>query len=462
MTRRERHLTRRQCLKTMAAMGLGSIGLSAGLSPTLARAQSPATTRSPITLTILLPEHWKVVEGLRANSKETVPPRRLWFYERVKAFEQARTDIKFNWQTTPWEQIPTNFIAASQAGNPPDIVTFDAGYLYSIARGGHLAPLDGFKYDEWDDFNTDIQNQILTIDGRKYGLSNYLMSLGYIYNKKLLREAGFTEPAQTWDEVVTQGKLLTKDTRGTGRPDRWGFGALMMGQLNQGPPSTFATMAWSQGGQIMGKDRKALIDTAEMRKAVQTIVDLINKHKVMSRDTISIKGNDEIELMRNEVWATGIMGSSYYPPIIEKLGKENVGFTYYPKFPGGQDFAPCEVFAWHMSRKAAADKQRGEAAFEWMKFIAANETLVLAAKYQFGQPSRKSALSLPAFNDDPIVKFLAGYTAKNGRAVPHMVLKEYWFETLMEGVHAAILEQKSVEQALKDAQGRYNARAQRA
>jgi ABC-type glycerol-3-phosphate transport system substrate-binding protein len=236
----------------------------------------------------------------------------------------------------------------------------------------------------------------------------------------------------------------------------------MMGQLNQAPPGYFGTMVYSQGGDILDKDRRALIDTAEMRQAVQAIVDLINKHRVMSRDTISLKANDEIELMANQVWVSGLLGTSYYPPVTEKLGKDKIGFTYFPKFPGGQDFGYVEVFGWHMSKKTGENQRRADAAFEWMKFMAANETLILAAKHQFGQPSRKSAASDPIFTSDPVLKFMAEYTATKGRPIPHMVEKEYWFETLMEGVHGAILEQKSVEQALKDAQAKYNARARRA
>ena len=480
MTDARRTFTRRAWLKGAGRLGLGAAGLSfvaacapapttpASQRPTSAPAAgsagqtvAPATAAQPVTLTVLLPEHWKVVEGLRANSKETVPSRRLWFYERQKQWEQEHPETTFQWQTAQWEQIPTNFITASQANNPPDLVTFDAGYLYAVASGGYLAPLNDFKYDEWDDFNPYVQNEILTIDGNKYGLSNYLASWGLMYNKALLEEASFSEPPKTWDEVLTQGKALTKDTHGSGQPDQWGFGALMMGELNQGPPEHLASMVWSQGGDVMDKDRRALTDTPEMRRAVQQLVDLVNA-RVMSKDVISMKANDEINLMANKVWATGLLGSGYYPPIVEKLGKENVGFTYYPKFPGGQDVGPVEVFAWHMAKKTAGDQRRAQAAFEWMKFQAANETLLLAAKYQFGQPSRKSAASDPVFSADPVLKFMAEYTATKARPLPHMVEKEYWYETLMKGVHAALLGQKPVDQALKDAQAEYNARARRA
>src|ERR687886_21324 len=129
MTDARRTFTRRAWLKGAGALGLGAAGLSfvaaCAPAPTTPASQSPtsppaagsagqtgapATAAQPVTLTVLLPEHWKVVEGLRANSKETVPSRRLWFYERQKQWEQEHPETTFQWQTAQWEQIPTNFI----------------------------------------------------------------------------------------------------------------------------------------------------------------------------------------------------------------------------------------------------------------------------------------------------------------------------------------------------------------
>jgi ABC-type glycerol-3-phosphate transport system substrate-binding protein len=459
MTVRNRVMTRRRWLQGAAALGAGAASVGSLTVPRFGAA--PVLAQEPVALTVLIPEHWNVVEGIRNSDPEIIPPRRMWFYERVKQWEQERPEITLDWQTATWEQIPTNFITASQAGNAPDIVTFDSNYLKSVIDGGYLAPLDGFDYDEWDDFNPYVQNEILSANGQKYGLSNYLASWGLMSNLALVEEAGFTEPAATWEDVITQGRALTIDANSDGRPEQWGFGALMMGQLNQTPPGHLSTMVWSQGGDVMDENGMALINTPEMTRAVQQIVDLINEHGVMSQDTITLKANDEIEHLATGIWAQGLGQTSYYPPVVEALGKENVGFAPYPKFEGGEDFAFVEVFGWHMAAPTAADARRAQAAFDWMTYMAANETLVLAAKYQFGQPSRLSVVSDPIYSSDPVLQFMAEYTATRGRPLPHMVEKEYWLESLMEGVHAAILEQSTVEAALQAAQEKYTARARR-
>lgn len=211
----------------------------------------------------------------------------------------------------------------------------------------------------------------------------------------------------------------------------------------------------------MDENGLALINTPEMTRAVQQIVDLINEYGVMSPDTITLKANDEIEHLGTGIWAQGLSQTSYYPPIVEALGKENVGFSPYPKFEGGEDFAFVEVFGWHMGAATATDARRAQAAFDWMAFMAANETLILAAKYQFGQPSRLSVISDPIYSSDPVLQFMAEYTATRGRPLPPMVEKEYFFDALMEGVHAAILQQTTVESALQSAQDKYSSRARR-
>ena len=57
---------------------------------------------------------------LQKNDPSSVPKRRLWFYETIKRFEADHKDIKLQYQTANWNVATQTFIAASQAGNPPE------------------------------------------------------------------------------------------------------------------------------------------------------------------------------------------------------------------------------------------------------------------------------------------------------------------------------------------------------
>jgi hypothetical protein len=88
--KRARHLSRREVLKGAATLGL-----------TLGARSAPAQSGGPITLNLLLWEHWKVAEGLQKSDPTNVPKRRLWFYETIKRFEAEHKEIKLQYQTGP-------------------------------------------------------------------------------------------------------------------------------------------------------------------------------------------------------------------------------------------------------------------------------------------------------------------------------------------------------------------------
>src|SRR5688572_16858931 len=97
MTVRKRVMTRRRRLQGAAALGAGAA--SAGSLTVPRFGVAPVLAQEPVQLTILIPEHWNVVEGIRNSDPEIIPPRRMWFYERVKQWEQERPEITLDWQT---------------------------------------------------------------------------------------------------------------------------------------------------------------------------------------------------------------------------------------------------------------------------------------------------------------------------------------------------------------------------
>ena len=381
----------------------------------------------------------------------------MWYYVRIMEWEKEHPDIKLIHQSVTWDQIASQFIAASQAGDPPDILTVDGNELPALVNGGFLYPLDGFKYDEWSDFNKDIVDYC-TINGHIYAMSFYLGIWLYFVNRKLLKAAGITQPATTWPEVVSQGKLLTKDTHGLGHPDQWGFGMTMSSVAFQQGPGHLAQLVWSQGGQVADAQGRALIDTPEMAHAIELVADLINKDKVMSPDVLAMANNGQVDLFNSERWATGILHSSFYIPTSEKLGKETVGVAAFPVFPGGKTYGTAEVFVSAMSTKTGKDPAKRDAAFELIKFFGADATLWAAAKYQLGLPVRKSALRDPIYSQDPTLAYMAKYAVEHGRPLPHMKEVRFYFETMMAAVSSVVLGRSPLPAALRQAEQQYNDR----
>ena len=294
--------------------------------------------------------------------------------------------------------------------------------------------------------------------GKIVAMPVYLTSTGLGYNKALLKEAGVAEPPKTWDDVIRVGKLVTKDTRGTGRPNQWGFGCELSAASTPNPVSFTMPMIRSLGGQIVDKDGKGLMDTPEHRRIAKLLADLYNDHKIMAPESMTMKANDEVDLFGAKAWAMGIVIHALLPPTLEKMGADNFGFAPYPVYPGNEPRSYSEVYGFLISSRAAKDPRKGPAAFELLKAIGAVKTLLLAAKYQFGAPSRKSALADPVYKSDPLLGYLANYTFKTATPFPFIKEVNFYSETFIEALNLIILQRQPVEETLKRQQARYEAR----
>jgi multiple sugar transport system substrate-binding protein len=450
MSARDGRVSRREVLTGATTLGL-----------MLASRTAPAQTRGPVTLNLLLWEHWKVVEGLQKGDPTTVPKRRLWFYETIKRFESEHKDIKLQYQTANWNVATQTFIAASQAGNPPDVMGAQSQDNQPLANAGYVADLGQFKYNEWDDFNQAVLREACSVDGKIVAMPVYLTSTGLGYIKPLLAQAGIKEPPKTWDDAIRVGKALTKDTRGTGRPNQWGFGVELSAASTPNPVSFTMPMIRSMGGNIVDKEGRGLMDTPEHRRIAKLLQDLYHDHKILAPESMTMKANDEVDLFTTKSWAMGIVIHALLPPIIEKMGADSFGFAPYPVFPGNEPRSYSEVYGFLISSKAAKDPQKGPAAFELLKAIGAVDTLLLAAKYQFGAPSRKSALTNAVYKSDPLLGYLADYTFKTAAPFPFIKEVGFYAETFIEAMNLIVLQRQPVDDTLKRQQAKYEARLRR-
>lgn len=446
--------SRRDFLKGTAALGLA---VGSGTLGACGQGGGPAKG-GPVTLTLLLWEHWKVADALQKGDPTNVPKRRLWFYESIKRFESEHKDIKLEYQTANWNVATQSFIAASQAGNPPDLLGAQSQDSQPMATAGYVADLGQFKYEDWNDFSPAVLKEACTVGGKIVAMPTYITSTGLGYNKVLLREAGFAEPPKTWEELIRVGKAVTKDTRGTGRPNQWGYGCELSQAATPNPVSFTMPMIRSAGGQIVDENGRGLMDTPVHRKVITLLSDMYNEHKILSPESLTMKANDQVEYFANKTWVTGVTLFSLVPPILEKMTAETFGFVPHPTFPGEEPRSYGEVYCFLMSSKAAKDPRKGPAAWELLKELGSVKTMALCGKYQFGAPSRKSALADPIYKADPLLSYLSEHALKTSTPFPFVKEVGLYAETYIEAVNLIMIQRKPVDEVLKAQQAKYDAK----
>jgi multiple sugar transport system substrate-binding protein len=167
--------------------------------------------------------YWQYVYDTRVKAMD----------ELIKNFEAANPDITVKQTTFPYDDYQTKVIAAHVAGNGPDVLQFYYGWLDKFQQGGVLQPLDPAVFP-----NAEIEKDFFPIvsaisrDGKYYGLPTAVRSLALFYNKKLLDEAGITEPPATLDELVADAKKTVK-TDGAGNITSEGITLDFAGQDHQ-------------------------------------------------------------------------------------------------------------------------------------------------------------------------------------------------------------------------------------
>jgi len=135
------------------------------------------------------------------------------FKELVAEFEAKYPKIKVNYVNVPFADAQNKFKTAAQAGSgAPDVLRTEVGWVAEFASLGYLAPLDGTPaVDKPEDF-LPAPAAAGKYDGKTYAVPQVTDTLGLLYNKKLLKEAGYDEPPATFDELKQVALDVKKKT----------------------------------------------------------------------------------------------------------------------------------------------------------------------------------------------------------------------------------------------------------
>ena len=144
-----------------------------------------------------------------------------------------------------------------RGGTPTDVALWSGRTGCRPGRAaGFLAPLDDVApADMLADLKSDMAGFALTdmtYKGKLYGLPYYADTISFIYNKKILDDAGIAVPT-TWEEVTAAAEKLKAG----------GMEHPIVYEFDQELPNffdAFVAQAYGRGGDLFDADHKALFD----------------------------------------------------------------------------------------------------------------------------------------------------------------------------------------------------------
>lgn len=374
-----------------------------------------------------------------------------------ETFERANKDLKADVVSVGWSPLRDKVFAAVRSGSGPDIVDFQTEQMPSYAALGGFARVDDlFESSGLKDRTWGIAREYSTWNGHMYAvLWGIDVAMGMLYYRQdLFEKAGIKRPPSTLDELATAARALTKG-RGDGKAEQWGlaFSGVPGDALHGG----FIDVFYGHGGKIftMRSGKPAIaIDTPEAHAALQFVVDLLHKHRVVHPNSPSFN-SDQMRgaLIRGQVamvpsgfrhWA------SQFTPLARTLIDQGVlRVAPWPAGPAGRRIKLLTM-GYHIT--AFADTDRNAA---W-KFVRTalepdilNEVSLAAG---FG-PVLKAAWDRPVYRDLEVLRVLREIVEQHAAPFDSHPLQVPIVRGVMERmVSKALSKEVTVDAAIREAQ----------
>lgn len=374
-------------------------------------------------------------------------------------FNADNPDIKVVTEIVEWQPYYEQLAGRLAAADIPDVSVMHADVLGEFARRGLLLPLG-------DDFATvgiDVNDFVesgranVEVDGRIYGLPQDFISWLWHVNKGLFAEADMLDadgnpvlPTNV-DELVQQATTFKEKT---GKP----YMALPADAASIA--RTFYTLVWQQGGDFFPNEpRQIALQTPEAVAALTLIKRLVDEGLATQSTDSSISTS---QFQQGEV---GVLtqGTWMIAPFVAAAANADMALSDYGVYPQPQLYAENAQFSaghtWVMLKNERRTEEQRQAALKFMKFLYDHNMDWARAGHL---PSRQSVLDSADFQSLPHRTTIMSIPA-DARHHPNTVNQQrVMFFTIGEELSAAVLGQKSIEQALGDAENRVNAVLRRA
>ena len=369
----------------------------------------------------------------------------------INKFNAENPDIKVDVNVVAWPGY-SQLSAQVAAGDPPDIVTMHQGVISDYQSRGLLEPMDALLRQAGvpaESF-TDAGRRGVTKNGQIFGLPWDTIGGLFHINTRLFEQAGLMRGGRP--VLPTSPEELLAHARQF--KARTGLPYLIQSQVNDAPTHVrnFYTYMLAQDAPLFRDPRHIVLQTPEARRIV-TFFRTINEQGLSTnQDTpaaIQAFMNGQGGIYPTGTWMIGSFDEQANTP--GRPLHQAYAVLPYPRL-WGREAAFVDGHSWVMPRRERTPAQRAAIArllrfmaahnFDWSRtgHLPAFRAVVESARFQ-ALPHRAGIAPI----------------ARTGSPLPGFVQRQAPIEgTLGEELSAAISGQKSVDQALADAERRVN------
>jgi putative chitobiose transport system substrate-binding protein len=374
-----------------------------------------------------------------------------YFKKLISNFESQNPGIKINWVDVPWAAMENKILTAVSAKTPPDVVNLNPDFASQLA--GRKAWLDLDKAVPQEARSAYLPNiwKASTLNGKSFGIPWYLTTRLTIYNTELLKQAGINKPPTTYAELA-QATQQIKDKTG-----KYAFFITFVPQDSGEVMESLVQM----GVTLVDAEGKAAFNTPQGKAAFQYWVDLYKKG-LLPKEVLTQGHRHAIDLYQSGETAFLASGPEFLKTIANNAPKIAQASAIAPQITG--DTGKKNVAVMNIIIPRAS--KHPDAATKFALFVTNDENQLAFAKAANVLPSTIKALSDSYFKDVPAT----ASTVEKARVISAAQLQQAEvltpklkdFKKLQKAVYdnlqAAMLGQKTVDQAVEDAAQQWNNR----
>jgi multiple sugar transport system substrate-binding protein len=366
----------------------------------------------------------------------------------TNAYNAQNPDNPVRTQVVDWPGF-TELNTRLAAGDPPDIMILHGIRIPNYASRGLLTPL-GPLMEQYginpDDFSA-AAREYVTYNGELFGVPLDLHGHLYYINLDLWEQAGM---------VGEDGKPIIptnwEDWQAAAQKFHEATGKTLFTWPVQGLSRDWMALVYQQGGSIQGEAGEPTINTPEGVAALELILQMFDgvfsDPDIPSASVIEMFANAETGSMRNGTWRVNATDAQAADP---NLALKRFYVTSFPQF-FDQPATWSSTHAFIVPLGLNPDPERIDRIMKFLAFMNEhNDVWTYTGHFPVNQSFYESEEYLA-------IPHRVEYNNFVQEAVPMPRLN--WvtaFETIMnEEIQAAILGDKSVEQAMMDAQSRFD------
>ncbi len=372
-----------------------------------------------------------------------------YFNQLIARFEQENSGAKVRWVDVPWADMERKILTAVSAKTAPDVVNLNPGFASQLA-----------ERNAWMDLSTRVPNQerdlylpniwkASTLDGKTFGLPWYLTTRIAIYNTELFKQAGVAKPPATYAELAQAAKQI-KDKTG-----KYAFFATVVPEDSGEVLESFVQM----GVDLVDGNGKAAFNTPKGKAAFQYWVDLYEQ-ELMPKEVLTEGHRHAIDMYQQGNTAVLASGAEFLNTIATNaptIAKASASAAQITGETGKKNVAV-------MNLVIPKDTKAPDVALKFALFVTNDDNQLGFAKAANVLPSTVKALQDPYFTKAPAsatpvekARVISAQQMKDAEVlVPVMKNVKKLQKVIYDNLQAAMLKQKTVDQAVNDAATEWN------